>query len=286
MERVAVANAEMAAAWDGPEGDHWAQHAERYERAGWRYWKRFLEAVRIQGGDSVLDIGCGTGKSTRDAARLAGPGSVLGVDLSARMLERAQAAAQAEGLTNVRFEQADAQVHPFPDGAFDVAISSFGAMFFADPTAAFTNIARALRPEGRLALLTWRELAGNEWVTAIRDAVAAGRALPEPPADAPGPFGLARADHVRRILGAAGMVDVHLDAVYEPVEFGVDAEDAFAFVGTTGFTKGLTQDLDEESRARAFDALRRTIIDHETDHGVLFGSSAWLVTARAPRRLS
>ncbi|MBW3547475.1 MAG: methyltransferase domain-containing protein [Actinobacteria bacterium] len=283
---MAMANAEMVAAWDGPEGEHWARYADRYERASWRHWKRFLEGVRIQGGDSVLDIGCGTGKSTSDAARLAGSGSVLGVDLSARMLERARAAAHAEGLANVRFEQADAQVHPFPEGAFDIAISSFGAMFFGDPTAAFTNIARALRPEGRLALLTWRELAGNEWITAIRDALAVGRELPEPPADAPGPFGLAGAEHVRRILGAAGMVDVRLDQLDEPVEFGVDAEDAMSFVGTFGITKGLTQDLDAESRARAFDALRRTIADHETDHGVLFGSSAWLVTARAARRPS
>lgn len=283
---MATANAEMAAAWDGPEGEHWARYADRYERAGWRHWKRFLEAVRIQAGDSVLDIGCGTGRSTRDAARLAVSGSALGVDLSARMLERARAAAEAEGLANVRFEQADAQVHPFPDDAFDIALSSFGAMFFADPTAAFTNIARALRPEGRLALLTWRELAGNEWITAIRDALAAGRDLPEPPAGAPGPFGLAGAEHVRRILGAAGMVDVRLDEVNEPVEFGIDAEDAMSFVGTFGITKGLTQDLDEEARAGALDALRRTLVDHETDRGVLFASSAWLVTARLPRRSS
>lgn len=283
---MAMANAEMAAAWDGPEGEHWAQHAERYERASRRYWERFVDVVRIERDDSVLDIGCGTGKSTRQAGRIAASGSALGVDLSARMLEQARAAARAEGLANVRFEQADAQVHPFPDGAFDIAISSFGAMFFADPTAAFTNIARALRPGGRMALLTWRELAGNEWVAGIRDALAVGRELPEPPAGAPGPFGLAGAEHVRRILGAAGMVDVRLDEVNEPIEFGVDAEDAMSFVGTFGITKGLTQDLDEESRERAFDALRRTIVDHETAHGVLFGSSAWLVTARAPRRSS
>ncbi len=284
MGVVTIANVEMAAAWDGPEGEHWAQHAERYERSSWRQWARFVEAVPIERDDVVLDIGCGTGKSTCDAGRLAVSGTALGVDLSARMLERARAAARAEGLTNVRFEQADAQVHRFPDGAFDVAISSFGAMFFADPVAAFANIARALRPEGRLALLAWRELARNEWLTVIRGALAVGRELPEPPAGAPGPFGLSAADHVRRTLGAAGFVDVQLEEVGEPVEVGADAEEAFAFVGTFGITKGLTQDLDEDSRARAFDALRRTIRDYETEHGVLFGSSAWLITARVPGR--
>ncbi len=127
-------------------------------------------------------------------------------------------------------------------------------------------------------------LARNEWLTVIRGALAVGRQLPEPPAGAPGPFGLAGADHVRRILGAAGFVDVHLEEVDEPVGFGANVEDAFAFVRTFGITKGLTQDLDEDSRARAFGALRRTIADHETDDGVLFGSAAWLVTARVPRR--
>ncbi|HEV2071990.1 MAG TPA: methyltransferase domain-containing protein [Acidimicrobiales bacterium] len=281
---MTIANVEMAAAWDGPEGEHWAQHAERYERSSWRHWARFSEAVRIARDDDVLDIGCGTGRSTRDVGRMAASGSAVGVDLSARMLERARAATRAEGLTNVRFEQADAQVHPFPDDVFDIAISSFGAMFFADPVAAFANIARALRPEGRLALLTWRELARNEWLTVIRGALAVGRELPEPPAGAPGPFGLSAADHVRRTLGAAGFVDVQLEEVDEPVEIGADAEDAFAFVGTFGITKGLTQDLDEDSRARAFDGLRRITRDYETDDGVLFGSAAWLITAGLPGR--
>jgi SAM-dependent methyltransferase len=197
------------------------------------------------------------------------------------MLAYAREAAEREGLGNVRFQQGDAQVFPFPDSAFDIAVSTFGAMFFADPTAAFTNIARALRPGGRLALLTWRELGRNEWLTAIRGALALGRQLPEPPAGAPGPFGLADADHVRRVLGAAGFVDIRLDEVDEPTELGSDAENAFTFVSTFGITKGLTEDLDENMRARALHALRRVLSERETDDGVLFAASAWLITGNA-----
>ena len=87
------------------------------------------------------------------------------------MLERARATAEAEGLEGIRFEQADAQVHDLGRGAFDVAVSSFGAMFFDDPTAAFANIARSLRPGGRLGLLAWQELAANEWLVALRRAL-------------------------------------------------------------------------------------------------------------------
>ncbi|HEX9258054.1 MAG TPA: methyltransferase domain-containing protein [Acidimicrobiales bacterium] len=277
---IEVANVEQAEAWNGHEGLQWAEEADRYERAGSRIWDRFVETGAIASSDAVVDIGCGTGKSTRDAARLAPHGSALGVDLSAPMLERARDRSRAEGVTNVAFVQADAQIHSFDEQAYDVAISSFGAMFFGDPVAAFANIGRALRPDGRLALLAWRELGRNEWVTAVRGALAVGRQLPEPPPFAPTPFALADPDRVRQILAASGYVDVALDAIDEPMEFGVDADDAWAFMSTIGIVQGLTRDLDDDKRTEALTALRRTITDHDGPDGVLFGSSAWLISAR------
>ncbi|MDP8936146.1 MAG: methyltransferase domain-containing protein [Actinomycetota bacterium] len=277
-----IANVEMARAWDGDEGDRWTEHAERYEATGRRVWQRFLDARPVSAADAVLDIGCGTGESTLDAARIARHGTVLGVDLSARMLARARQRAEAEGLTHVRFEQADAQVHPFETHAFDVAISSFGAMFFVDPVAAFANIARALRPGGRLAVLTWRELARNEWLTALREALAVGRQLPEPPPGAPGPFALADPDRVRAVLGAAGFDEVAFQAVDEPIELGADADDAFSFVRTMGIVHGLTQDLDDATRARALDDVHAMLAAHQREEGVLLGTSVWLITARRP----
>jgi SAM-dependent methyltransferase len=277
-----IANVEMAKAWDGEEGERWTEHADRYDTAGRHHWQRFLDGRFVSADDRVLDVGCGTGKSTRDAARLAPAGSALGVDLSARMLELARERSAAEGITNVSFEQADAQVHPFAPHGFDLAISSFGAMFFADPVAAFTNIGAALRPGGRLVLLAWQELARNEWLTALLAALAAGRALPQPPPGAPGPFGLADTDGVRRVLAEAGFEDVDLEAVEEPVELGADAGDAFAFVRTLGIVKGLTQDLDDATTARALDEVQALLAAHETAGGVLLGSSSWLITARRP----
>lgn len=277
-----IANVDMASAWDGEEGERWARHADRYEKTGTRLQRRLQDGGRVAPGDAVLDVGCGTGSSTREAARVAAPGPVLGVDLSSLMVEEARRRAAAEGLTNVAFEQADAQVHPFPPEAFDVAISSFGAMFFADPVAAFTNVRGSLRPGGRLALVAWRDLARNEWLTAIRDALAVGRALPEPPADAPGPFGLARADHVRTVLDGAGFEGIELDPIDEAVWLGDDADDAWAFVRTMGIVKGLTHDLEPADREQAFDAVRAVLAAAAGPEGVLFGSSAWLVTASRP----
>ena len=276
---IGVANVEMAKAW-AEEGERWAEQEERYDATVRRHSRRLLAAARISADDRVLDIGCGCGETTRAAARLAVSGLALGVDLSARMLARARERARVEGLTNVQFEQADAQVYPFEPGAFDLAISRFGVMFFADPVAAFRNIGRALRPGGRLALLSWQELKNNEWLLALREALAMGRTLPEPPVGAPGPFGLADPDTVRRILIEAGFGEIDLDEVHEPVCFGSDAEDAFGFGRTTGPVKGLLDDLDEPTAARALEALRATLAAHETPEGVLFDSRAWLITAR------
>ncbi|HYH51201.1 MAG TPA: class I SAM-dependent methyltransferase [Acidimicrobiia bacterium] len=275
-----VANVEMAAAWDGEEGEDWARDWERYDRAVARYHGRLLEAAAVGVADRVLDVGCGNGQVTRDAARAASSGSARGVDLSSRMLERARALAEAEGVANAVFEQADAQIEPFAAGAYDLVLSRFGTMFFSDRVAAFTNLAGALRPGGGLAMVVWRAFADNEWLRCIVDALAAGRDLPTPPPDTPGPFGLADPEAIRATLGASGFRAVEITAVDEEVWVGADADDAFAFFRRSGVGRGLTQELDDEHKARAFDALRATVSDHDTGDGVRFGSAAWLVTAR------
>jgi SAM-dependent methyltransferase len=277
---VEIANVEQAAAWDGEEGERWTADAERYERAGRRSWQRFLDADLVSPSDTVLDVGCGTGQPTREVARIASLGSAVGIDLSGPMLHHARARSAADGLTNVEYVQGDAQVHPFEPGAFDLAMSSFGAMFFGDPVAAFTNIGRGVRHGGRLALLAWRELARNEWLMALRGALALGRELPVPPPDAPSPFALADPDRVRSILCSAGFEQVELAPIDEPIELGADADDAFAFMRTMGIVAGLTHDLDDADRARALDELQRVAVDHDTGDGVLLGTSAWLITAQ------
>ena len=279
-----IANVDMARAWDGEEGEDWAANADRYEASTERLWARLDLGGLVGPTHRVLDIGCGTGQSTRDAARAASAGFAVGVDLSSGMLAYARARARTEGVDNVEFLQADVQVHPFESGSFDTAISSFGGMFFNDPVAAFANVHRALRPGARLALLAWRRLEENEWLTAIREAVAMGRTLPAPPPNAPGPFGLADPEGVRRILGGAGFVDVDLSPLDEPIWLGARADDAWAFVSGFGIVRGLTQDLDQNTKRQALDRLRDVITGAETPEGVRLGTAAWLITASRPSR--
>src|SRR5438477_2817253 len=126
---VASANVEQLRAWDGDEGAYWADHPDYFDRSVAVYHERLLTTAAIGERDRVLDVGCGTGQTTRDAARAASAGSALGVDLSSRMLDDARRRATEEGVANVTFAQADAQIHAFDPGAYDVAISRTAAMF-------------------------------------------------------------------------------------------------------------------------------------------------------------
>jgi SAM-dependent methyltransferase len=271
------ANAEQARAWDGDEGDYWAAHAERFDEAVAEYHAGLMDAARIEADFDVLDIGCGTGQTTRDAASRAKSGHALGVDLSHKMLELARRLAEREGLHNVTFEQADAQVHPFRAGSFDVAISRTGTMFFGDPVAAFTNIGRALRPGGRLAMVAWQPISENEWFREIVTAFAAGRDLPPPPPESPNPFSLSVPDRVRQLLTTAGFEDPVFEDLHAPMYFGGTADDAHRLV--LGLQGWMLEGLDDTGRQRALDDLHASMEEHETERGVEFSSAMWLITA-------
>jgi SAM-dependent methyltransferase len=272
---VAASNAAQERAWEGAEGDCWAEHADLLEGMPARYDTALLDAALIGPGSRVLDVGCGTGSLTRAAARRAANGTALGVDLSTSMIAVARDRAARAGLQNAAFTRADAQVHPFPPAGLDVVLSRTGASFFGDAPAAFANLARATAPGGRLALLTWQAAARNEWFTGIAG-VLAGRPL-SPPPGVPGPFALAEPEVVDALLRGAGWTDVQVVDVREPVLFGPDpvaARDVLA-----DLLSWLLDGRDTAERERARAALLAVMRAHDGPDGVAFDSAAWLVTA-------
>jgi SAM-dependent methyltransferase len=279
---MAEPNANMRRAWDGPDGDIWAASADQYETRGAGHRRLLLIAAGIVSGERVLDLGCGNGASTIEAARMADPGEVVGIDLSAAMLANARLRSEAEGLTNVTFVHGDAQVHDFEPESFDVVLSNAGAMFFDDQVAAFANLRRALRPGGRIALMAWQRLEDNEWLMVLREALAMGRDLPEPQVGVPGPYGLADRDQVSALLSGTGFTDLEFDDVREQSMFGATIAEAYALIALDGPTRGLLEDLTETDKATALEHLRSVIAAHETPSGVMFGSASWLIQARRP----
>lgn len=274
-------NAAQAEAWNGNQGRQWAANAERQDQILAGFASAVLGAAEIGDGDAVLDVGCGAGATTLEAARRAGGGSVLGADLSAVLLAEAARRAQQAAAGNVRFERADAQVHPFPDGGFDVALSRFGVMFFDDPAAAWANIARALRPGGRLAFCCWQAAPANEFFAVPREAVAPF-APPRAPADpeAPGPLSLASADRVRDLLGGAGFGDIEVSPVTTAVRIGQDPHDAAAYVTGMGAVRVLLAEAPPGTREAVTESLLGAFASRAGEDGVRLRAAVWLVTAR------
>ncbi|MEV0154444.1 methyltransferase domain-containing protein [Micromonospora sp. NPDC050686] len=274
-----LVNTHQAEAWNGYEGRHWADHQDRYDAVNAGFNEVLLAAVRP--GNRVLDVGCGTGQLTRLAAR-AGDGGAVGVDLSAPMLDRARASAAEEGVPGVEFVRADAQVHPFPAAAFDVALSRFGVMFFADPVAAFGNIGRALRPGGRLAFVCLDDFRRGD-LGAVLGALAAH--LPPPGTDGTGaaePLSLADPAVVARVLTAAGFAGIECVPVEAVAHWGRDAVDAGHFLAGWGPIRHQLDRVDPASAARARAALVEALRAYEQPGAVRLQATAWSITAHHP----
>ncbi|MZD03838.1 methyltransferase domain-containing protein, partial [Streptomyces sp. SID5785] len=263
-----MANTEQAQAWNGPEGDHWARHQDRWNAVNEGFDAPLADAAEIAGDCRTLDLGCGSGQTTRLAARRAPRGHALGLDLSGPMLAAARARAAAEGLTNIAFVQGDAQVHPLEEGAFDAAISRYGVMFYADPVAAFSHVRRALRPGGRLAFVCPAGAGLNEWVAAVAslrahaDVGAFGRP------GLPGMFSLAEPDRIREILTAAGFTALSVRRAEAYGVWGDGAEGAAGFLLGSGPGRHLLQ----QAAAPARSAARRTLTEHLRRHEAADGT--------------
>jgi SAM-dependent methyltransferase len=259
---------------------HWLMFEQRYDAAVAGQERRLQEAAAIASDDRVLDVGCGCGGSTRNAARSASAGWAYGIDIVPQMVERARLRATESGLVNISFDVGDAAEYPFADASFNVIISRHGATFFADPVAAFSRLRQALEPGGRLALVAWAPAGRNEWLQVIGSAVAPGTLLPAPAREAAGPFGFADPGRAREVLLAAGLGDIDVIAVHEPMLLGANARDAFTFVRGLGFVRGLLAGHDGSEVAAAEARLAAALEASASTTGVELESSTWLINAQ------
>jgi SAM-dependent methyltransferase len=273
-------NAAQTERWSGAAGRHWLDHEAAYDRQLEQFGTALVAGAAPGPDDRVLDVGCGAGATTLAAAATAR--SVLGIDISAPLVERAQARARSAGVDRVTFRVADAQTVALPEPV-DIVISRFGVMFFDDPRAAFANLRRALAPAGgRLAVVCWQGLEYNDWMRIPGEALARVTPLAdlaEP--GQPGPFSLGDPDRLRSVLVDAGWRAVTLDPVTAPVLVGgggsLDEVVAFLRGGSLGRSAlaGVSADVER----RALDALRETLAEYETPAGVSLPGAAWLAQA-------
>jgi ubiquinone/menaquinone biosynthesis C-methylase UbiE len=184
---------------------------------GWKKWDNltmdFLkpmgdEIIRLldlKNADIVLDVASGTGEPGLTIATIVKDGKVIMTDLSEEMLEIARENAVKRGIENIETRVCDVSELPFEDNTIDAISCRFGFMFFPDMHLAAKEMARVLKPGGKIAVSVWNVAEKNFWVTAIGGTINKNMQLPPPPPGAPGMFRCAESGLIQDLFRQAGL---------------------------------------------------------------------------------
>ena len=269
--------------WAGEAGTRWLAQLDRFESMIEPIGKALLDQAAYSASETVVDIGCGGGWTTRQIASAVGTtGFALGLDISPDLVTAASERAQHAGLSNIRFEQGDAANVMPAEAPFDRLFSRFGSMFFAEPYPAFANLRRMLHDGGRLDIAVWAPIDENPWQRSIMGIIKEHIDLPTPQPRAPGPFALGEQDYVVDLLQSAGLSEIGFNAWTGDQRVGgpgSDPESAARFV-LDGMHIG---DLVRPSGAEVREAIQQHLVElferHRDEDGVRMEAKAWLVSA-------
>jgi SAM-dependent methyltransferase len=277
-------NADQAAYWNGPAGHHWSDRQQIQDLVLAPVSRILIERAGIAPNARVIDVGCGCGATTIEVGKQLGPpGHVLGLDISAPMLARARELAPKDA--PIEFTLADATVHKFEPASFDLLISRFGVMFFADPVASFSNLRTALTRGGRVVFACWREPRQNPWLMVpLKAAYKYVPKLPQMDPHDPGPFAFAQEDWVHHILTSAGFSSVAMEAhdVELDIAVGRGLEAAIEGALEIGPASRAIEGQPEHLRQAAIASIREALQPLVTDGKVPLGGSIWIVSATNP----
>jgi SAM-dependent methyltransferase len=267
---------DQAALWNSTGARGWVEAQEILDRLFQPIANMLLADIRP--GENVLDVGCGTGGLSVEAARRAAPGGACtAVDVSLPMIQAAQARSEREA-TPVTYICADAQSYAFQSAVFDRIISRFGVMFFEDPVRAFANLRAAARSGAELRFVAWRSIEENPFVTTAERAVASVLQLPTRRNDEPGQFALASADRVLGILDQSGWENIEIRPLDLPC--GLAEADFLQYLSLIGPVGRHLQQTDDQMRMQVMELINPAFDSYRNDDGVRFNAACWVVTAR------
>ena len=284
MRAASDSNADQIAYWNGSGGQRWLDRQQTQDALLAPIATVLLDRAGPRPGEIVLDIGCGCGATSIELAqRVAPTGRVLGIDVSAPMLERARER-RPQGLP-IDFALGDATVYAFVPGRADLLCSRFGVMFFADPVRSFANMRTGLRRGARLAFACWRQPRENPWLLLpLQEAYRHVPRLPEVGPEDPGPFSFADERRVRGILEQAGLGAVE----FEPVDLSIDLANGLGLDAAVDTALGIgpaSRALDGQPpalRAAAAESIRAALASRQVGDSVPLPGALWIVSAANP----
>ncbi len=281
MSLPAELHAQQVAFWNGPGGERWVADQARMEAMLAPVAEALIAHASVRPGEVVLDVGCGYGVTALALAQAVGPsGRVIGLDVSAPMLQLARA--RSDGIANVEWVEADAAAHAFAPASVDLVFSRFGLMFFGDPAAAFANLRRALRPDGRLVFACWRTAEENPWIQIPAKAVSAHVTLPPRPGpEDPGMLSFGDPARVARILAQAGFGTPRFTKLNLTIDLGGGRglDDATEQALSMRPASEVLLDQPESVRAAVAASVRAALAPYVAEGRVGLPGAVWLVDA-------
>ncbi len=281
-----IDNSEQIAEWNGALGQRWVAMQREIDHVVAPFGDAALKVAAPQPGESVIDVGCGCGDTSIEIARIVGKtGTVLGVDVSAPMLEVARSRATQVDCPNLAFHEGDASEAELPPGT-DLLFSRFGVMFFGQPVQALTHLRSSLRDGGRCVFVCWRVPRDNAWAMVPLSAARAAMNITAPPVDpnAPGPFAFANEQRLRTILSGAGLGEVEVQRFDAAISLGTTPRSAAEAVVQIGPVSRLLRETGVEHRPVIVEAVERALYPFAAQDGhVSLSGSGWIVSGtRSP----
>jgi ubiquinone/menaquinone biosynthesis C-methylase UbiE len=253
----------------------WAEHADDVEQRSKPVTLTMIDAVTPTPGDSVLELACGAGGLGLAIADLVAPdGSVLLTDVAPEMVTIAAARAarrgeHGQGSAVVTAEVIDLEAIELPDESFDIVVCREGLMFALDPSRALAEIARVLRPAGRVAVAVWGPRARNPWLGILADAIQERTGLPVPPPGVPGPFSLGAEGALECTLVGADLGQVRIEEVAVPTQ-DASFEDFWQLrTDLAGPLRRVLAGLPSEDLAMIRETVRKRLSQYQGEDGVL-----------------
>lgn len=277
-------NSDQKAFWSDDAGRIWVDQRQTMDTALAPVLDAVLAWSALSQGDRVMDIGCGAGTSSFEAAKQIGSdGHVLGVDISTTLI--ADARKRGADTANVDFSLSDAATEDFTAEQRDVILSRFGVMFFANSDDAFANMAKAMKSKGRMVFATWGAISANPFFTLpaqISKSVFGPREKTDP--DAPGPFALREIDRVNAILTNAGLTDITAQSTPMDITPPGTATDVATLMCQIGPAQSALAhfNADDDQRRTLATALTRALDPFVTPDGIRIPALINLFSATKP----